>query len=455
MLRRAPDVPRGQGRWARDAEPEVRAALTRFVVLSLLALVLLTGTTLVLGERIARAKALEDARIQAMGIANRLAAPLVDARVRAGEPGASDQLDTVMANRMRDGSVRHVKIWDVDGRLIWTDQTRLLGRTFELSEDVEELFGTRGATAELSELEREENVAEQAEGELLEVYAGAFDADGEPLVFEAYLSTERMEENARTIVLAFVPLIVGALVLLLLVVLPLAVSLSRRVQRAQAERANLMRHAALASELERRRIAEDLHHGVVQDLAGLVYTLPTLERHLQPGGDLTAARGLLERTTDLVQRNVLALRSLMTDIYPPDLEGEGLARAVEQLVHTEAAAAPARLRAEIDVQPDLDLPADAAQLAYRVVREGVRNVVKHADAGLLRVEVGCDASWVRVRVLDDGRGPGEHPGRSPEGHLGLRLLTDTVRDVGGAVEVRAARPRGTELRARFPLSMSG
>lgn len=431
----------------------MRAALVRFTMLSVVALVLLTVATLVLAERIARAKALDDARIQGMGIANRLAAPLVDARVRAGEPGATDQLDTVMANRMRDGSVRHVKIWDQDGRLIWTDQTELAGRTFELDDDVAALFGTRDATAELSDLEREENVAEQGEGELLEVYAGAFDADGVPVVFEAYLSTERMEENARTIVLSFVPLIVGSLVLLLLVVLPLAVSLSRRVQRAQAERADLMRHAVLASEIERRRIAEDLHHGVVQDLAGLVYTLPTLGRHLEPDGDRAIARSLLDRATELVQRNVVALRSLMTDIYPPDLEGDGLARAVEQLAHTEAAAT--RLRVEIDVDPGLTLPPDTAQLAYRIVREGVRNVVKHAGATSMRIALTTDGAQVQVRVVDDGVGPGDRPGLSPEGHLGLRLLTDTLRDVGGRLEVRRTDGGGTELFARFPVSMAG
>lgn len=429
----------------------VRSALLRFTVFSLVTvLVLIIGSLFVAG-RIARSLALDGARTQGAGIAARLAAPLVDADVRAGRPGAADQLTTVMANRMQDGSIAHVKLWDDSGRIIWSDQSELVGRSFELQDDVARLFGTRGTSAELSELTREENIQERTEGPLLEVYAGAFDDDGEPLVFEAYVATEQMDQNARTIFLSFLPLFVGSLGLFLLVVLPLARSLGRRVERAQADRATMMRHALLASDLERRRIAEDLHNGVVQELAGLGYTLPTATRQLVPGGDLTVARSALQRATDLVQRNVTALRKLMTDIYPPDLQGDGLRDAVQQLVRTEALSAG--LVAEVRVEDGLSIAPDTGRLAYRVIREGVRNVVKHADASHVTVELGTHQGHVLVRVVDDGRGPGASPGTSPQGHLGLRLLTDTLHDFGGRLEVRAVDGGGTSLVARFPVTL--
>ena len=171
-------------------------------------------------ERIAQAIALDEAQSQAAGMATRLAAPLVDARVRAGSPGAAEELSWVMAHRMQDGSIAHVKLWDEDGRVVWSDQPELVGRSFDLPDDVDALFGTRRSTAELSDLTRAENVGEQAEGQLLEVYVGTFDHDGVPLVAEAYLTTGPMDANARTILWSFMPVSLGALLLFLLVVAP-------------------------------------------------------------------------------------------------------------------------------------------------------------------------------------------------------------------------------------------
>lgn len=84
------------------------------------------------------------------------------------------------------------------------------------------------------------------------------------------------------------------------------------------------------------------------------------------------------------------------------------------------------------------------------MREGVRNVVKHADAQHLTVDLGKQAEHVWVRVRDDGRGPGPDPGRSPEGHLGLRLLHDVLQDFGGRMEVSEPPDGGTTLSAHFP-----
>jgi signal transduction histidine kinase len=433
------------------ARSVVRSAVVRFTAFSLVAVLVLTAGTVLAADRIARHRALQDAREQAADIASRLVAPLINKDVRSHRPRALSQLETVMGNRMRDGSLRHVKIWDEQGRIIWADRDDLIGRRYPLTADVAELFGTRDATAELSDLSREENVDERSEGSLVEVYAGELDADGVPVVFEAYLSTQRMEQDARAIVISFVPLVVGALVLFLLIVLPLAVSLSRRVERAQADRSKMMRHALLASDRERRRIAEDLHDGVIQDLAGLGYVLPTATRELHDGGDLDRARATLERVTDLVHRDVTALRSLMTDIYPPDLRGPGLRDAVQQLAQAEAR--EAGLRVDVVIEPDLDISADAGRLAYRVIREGLRNVVKHARAHRATVELGRHASVVLVRVIDDGDGPGPAPGESPKGHLGLRLLRDTVTDFGGELEVQAPPTGGTTLIARFPAAL--
>ena len=83
----------------------------------------------------------------------------------------------------------------------------------------------------------------------------------------------------------------------------------------------------------------------------------------------------------------------------------------------------------------------------------MRNVVKHAAAEEVVVEVTLTGPEVVVRVLDDGGGPGPGPVSSATGHLGLRLLTDTVRDFGGRLTVGPRPGGGTELGAVFPTAL--
>ncbi|MET0524604.1 MAG: histidine kinase [Nocardioides sp.] len=434
-----------------NTSPVVRSAVVRFTVWSMVMLLVLTAGAVLVANKIAQRQALAEARSQAAAIADKLAAPLVNRDVRErGLPAAGD-LTTVMETRMADGSVRHVKLWDEEGRVIWSDEEDLVGQKFPMEDDVTKLFNTREATADLSDLTKEENQFEQSEGELLEVYAGTFDADGEPLVFEAYLTTEQMKSAAQTILVNLVPLILGTLALFMLAVLPLAMSLARRVERAQLDRSKMMRHALLASDLERRRIAQDLHDGVIQDLAGLGYVLPTAQRELHEGGNLALARTTLDRATGMLQQDVVRLRSLLTDLYPPDLQGQGLVSAVGDLVQTITS--DAGLDATVRIDPELDVPVDAGRLAYRVVREGLRNVVKHAGASSVVVEVSREADDVLVRVADDGRGPVSAPEATPRGHLGLRLLKDTLSDFGGRLDLEPGPRQGTSLLARFPVAL--
>ena len=220
----------------------------------------------------------------------------------------------------------------------------------------------------------------------------------------------------------------------------------------------MTKHALLSSEFERRRIAQDLHDGVIQDLAGAGLVLPLVADRVKESRSSPQDGDLLTRLHALVTLNVQRLRSLMAEVYPPDLTGAGLRPAIENLVLETAD----RVDTEVHVDPDLRLGEGAARLAYRIVREGLRNVVKHADANSALVEIRRDDGWVHVLVADDGRGvagtadDGQDAddgkgGKLPEseGHLGLRLLRDSVRDAGGHLELAPNMPRGTRLRASF------
>jgi len=437
-------------RTGESSDPSVlRPALRRFAGWSLLVLVCLLIASVVVGGQIARAESLRDARLTGQSIASLLAGPLVNEAVREGDPGAAAQLEAVMRNRMKDGSLSHVKIWASDGRIIWADEKEIIGRRFPLEEDVEELFGTDRATAEVSSLDKEENVSERDEGSLIEVYAGARDVNDKPMVFEAYVSTNRLVRDQRNIILALLGLSLGALLLFQLAVLPLALSLARRIERGKEHAARLTRHALLASDLERRRIAQDLHDGVIPDLAGIGFLIPGVQSRLSAAGADPDVQDKVQRIGQIVTRDVAALRSLLTDIYPPDLEGDGLGVALDDLGRDCALAG---VEVGVVIDEDLDLPLETAQLAYRVAREGLRNVVKHAKATHADVQLVREHDRLVVSVTDDG--VGIQPGADERnGHLGLRLLGDTIRDLGGEVQLCGCAS-GARLDASFPVQLA-
>lgn len=431
----------------------VRDAVVRFVASSVILLVVLMAATFVLAGHIATQQALRDARTRGSAIGNLVVGPLVTAGVRAHVPGAGAELATVVRNRMSDGSVVHVKLWTSAGEVIWSDENALVGRTFQLTDDVKALFGTSNAIAALSDPSTAENEGDPTLGQLIEVYAGARAADHTPLVFETYFSSDTMHRDEQAIFRGYLPVIFAALVLFQVAVLPMALSLARRVERAQAERSTLMRHALLASDLERRRISTDLHDGVIQDLAGLSYAMPTLEAHFEDGPGEPISRDTARQTThriaQILMRDVAALRSLTTDIYPPDLEGPGLRAALQELART---AGERGVHVQLEMAPDLTAPLDTARLAYRVVREGLRNSVKHAQASAATVDVCQEAGLMVVRVSDNGRGVQD--GQVTSGHLGLRLLEDTVKDLGGRMSLRSQPTRGAVLEVSFPVGPS-
>ena len=438
----------------------VRDSVVRFLLWSLAVLGLVAAGTLLLSTPLAERLSVREATTRSVAYANSVVAPLVDDKVLTGDTAATRDLVRLMRTRMADGSIAHMKIWTASGRVLWSDEPEVTGRTFELEEDVATLFGTNDATGEVSPLDKPENVSEQSAQELIEVYVGFRADNGTPLVFEAYWPTERIRQDVSDIRWQFTLLGLGALLLLALALLPLALSLARRVDRGLAEREAIMAQALSASDLERRRLSQDLHDGIVQDIVALGYALPTVAAALPR--EATAARALLEQVHTDVARGVSGVRELLTDVYPADLEHGGLEPAIQDLAERQR-----RHGTDVVVAVDSRLgePLGVAQLTYRIVREALRNVAKHARATEVEVtaEVVHEAAVVEVR--DDGVGLGAGTEMSSggtggpdglpggEGHLGLRLLRDTLRTFGGDVVISGRPGGGTVLRATFPVAL--
>jgi signal transduction histidine kinase len=296
-------------------------------------------------------------------------------------------------------------------------------------------------SAEISDLSAPENRYDESSGPLLEIYTPIHTPSGTPLLFETYQRYSSIDAQRQQLLHDFLPVLVIALIALALLLIPLGWILARRLQRAGREREEALQRSLDMSDRERRRIAGDLHDGPVQELAGLSMRLSASAE----GAADPAEQEVLRESASAVRGSVRTLRSAIVGVYPPNLAASGLGPALEDLT--------SRLPREgLEVSLDVAEPAGYGsvvdQLLYRVCQEALRNVEKHAGASHVTVHVGRSASSAVLEVADDGRGlPAE---AAEDGHLGLQIVDDLVRDAGGTLSVSAAPTGGTVVRVEVP-----
>jgi two-component system, NarL family, sensor kinase len=340
-------------------------------------------------------------------------------------------------------------VWDETGRIVYSDEPRLIGQQFELDADELAMFtrgpSTAGAEANVSDLTSPENVYE-TEPKLLEVYLPVTSIDGSTMLYETYFRYGAVTDVGRDLWREFAPLAIGGLLILELVQIPFAWRLARRLRSGQQHRELLLQHAIDSSERERRRIASDLHDGVVQELTGVSLSLAAAARTRD--GDLR----LLDASS-AIRESVKSLRSLLVEIYPPNLHEEGLETAVGDLLGRLNNRGIAT-RLQVDPKVAQASP-DTTALLYRIAQEALRNVVAHSGASRVDLEVGVNdqTSEVRLVVDDDGRGldVDNLSEQQRDGHVGLRALAGLVHDSGGELLVRSSPGSGTSLETTLPL----
>ncbi len=415
----------------------VREALVRYLVAGLAAVVLVGLLGVWLVRRAGQAEAIRDAKDQTQLFAHGSVEPAIRAGLLTGDPRALAAVDRVVEEgSVNDEGVVRVKIWDRSGRIVYSDQPSLIGSRYHLGpEDLAEFKGDK-AHAEVSDLSKPENRFERQYGKLLEVYLPIQTPRGLPLRYEAYYRSSFISARGRRILREFAPPMLGGLLLLALIQLPLAWWLARRVQRGQDERERLLRRAIEASDVERRRIARDLHDGVVQDLAAVSFSLSAAAEGAPPPYDAE-----LREAASETRHGIGQLRTLLVDIYPPELHRAGLEAALTDVL---ASASARGLETALEVDPDAALGRETEALFFRVAQEAIRNSVKHAGAKHVRVSVQAEDGRARLEVDDDGRGF-DPATAGADGHFGLRSVEELVREAGGRLEVDSAPGEGARV----------
>ena len=409
--------------------------------------VFLVGSLLVLRD-LGRNEAVRDARQFAVLSGQGIVEPELRDEIVDGDPEAIDAVDVAVQERVLGERIARVKIWTRDGRIVYSDEPRLIGSVQPLDESKVRVLESGAARAELSDLSGPENRFEQGLGELYEVYLPVRTPDGTPLLFETYQRASEVASTGRRIWLPFAALLLASLVLLWLVQVPLAWRLAGRLRRSQRDREALLVRAVEASNDERRRIAGDLHDGVIQGLAGISYSLSAAADRADSQTP-PEVRDTLEEAATGTRDSMRRIRSLLVDIHPPNLRAAGLEAALTDLV---APFTGRGMDVRVDVDGDLNLQAETEQLVYRAAHEALRNVEKHADASSVAISVGRMEGGVRLEVTDDGVGfsSEEREQRRAEGHVGLSLIEDLAERMHGRLEVEGSPGQGTRFTLEVP-----
>jgi signal transduction histidine kinase len=393
-------------------------------------------------------EAIRDAKRETVLAGRGIAAPAITKGLLSEQPGAIARMDEVVRRYVLRDPVVRIKIWTASGQILYSDEHRLIGSSYVLGAAERRALLTGGVDAEVSDLSKPENRFERSQHKLLEVYLGIVGPGGRRLLFEDYLRYGSVAASGQRLWQSFAPALIVTLALLELAQIPLAWSLARRLQRGQAEREALLRRSIEASETERRRIARDLHDGAVQNLTGVSYSLSAAADAIARGDSESAVRTVNGAAID-TRHSIRELRTLLVDIYPPNLQRAGLAAALSDLV---ASLSGEGLDVQVEVEPDLRLPAHAEPLLYRVAQEALRNVVAHADASHARVAAWRRDGWAVLTVEDDGRGfVAADPGGERRKHFGLRILQDLATDANGELAVDSRPGDGTRVRIEVPV----
>jgi signal transduction histidine kinase len=426
------------------SSPSIAREVTKFVAASLAASLVFVLASLLLLRHLGRTEAVRESRVTARLAAAGIVEPNLEDGLLRGDPGAIARLDRVVQERILSNDIVRVKIWSDDGRILYSDEPQLIGARYALGEEEQEVLDSGAVDAALSDLEEAENRFERAEGDLLEVYSRVRTPDGTPLLFEVYERYGSVVASGRRIWLSFLPALLAALVLLWVVQVPLAYRLARRVREGDEEREILLRRALDASNDERRRIAADLHDGVVQNLAGVSYSLAAALESAPSAHADPELRATLEESAATTRGIMQRLRALLLAIHPPNLRKSGLEPALADVI---APLERRGIQAELEVERALSLTPETETMIFRAAREAVRNVLDHAEATRVAVRVESSNGATRLTVEDDGTGfdHAERARRREEGHIGLELLEELAAHENARVDIRSEPGRGTSF----------
>ena len=224
--------------------------------------------------------------------------------------------------------------------------------------------------------------------------------------------------------------------------------LEKLVEARTRELSELSTHLQTVTEKEKSELARNLH----DELGGLLTAAKMDLSWLQARLDQPAIQQRLAQLGAVLDDAMDLKRRVVEDLRPSLLEHFGLPTALR--AYLESACAKAGLKWEMDVSDAEPVPRDIAIALFRVVQEGLTNVIRHAGAQHVRLELTSDARSYQLRLSDDGRGVDLQDSKFRWSH-GLTGMRHRVRALGGRFTMESSPGRGTVLRVEVPRTSGG
>jgi signal transduction histidine kinase len=217
----------------------------------------------------------------------------------------------------------------------------------------------------------------------------------------------------------------------------------------QRDRARLLARTVAIAEGERMRVAADLHDGPIQQLTAIALTVDRVAARIERGED--GAADLLAAVRTGLTAEMVSLRRLMSELRPPVIDERGIASALRDCAGQVLGGSGATFEVSTTTDPISAAP-ETETVVYRVAREALVNVRRHAGAS--RVDVVLEALDDSLRLVVADNGCGFVPGRTAPGRagneLGIQGMRERVESVGGELRVIASPGSGTRIEAIVP-----
>jgi len=223
---------------------------------------------------------------------------------------------------------------------------------------------------------------------------------------------------------------------------------AEREQRVLLQLRELSANLESAREEERTRIARELHDELGQSLTALHLDLTWLLKATRR--DMAVVRPRIQAMIEATKQTILSMRQLASDLRPSILDNFGLIPAIEwQLSEFQKRT---RIRARLHCEGDRAIDRESSTVVFRIVQEALTNVIRHAEATRVNVNLKIDDHFLMLEVNDNGRGI-----RSAEigcsESLGIVGMQERVTRLGGEFKIVPRSPRGTRLDVSIPLGV--
>jgi signal transduction histidine kinase len=231
----------------------------------------------------------------------------------------------------------------------------------------------------------------------------------------------------------------------------LVVGSLRTAESSGRVRARALSRRAIDTEAAvRRRLAEQIHDGPIQELSSVELMLASADQALDRG-DTARGRDAIRQARAVTRDNITFLRDEIVELGPHAFEERSFDEAISDCAETWRRRHGFEL--ELDIAPD-PLPPEVAGALFRITQEAVANAGKHAHASTVAIRLRREGSSIVLEVADDGRGFGDLDplGASEPGHIGLASMRERAEMLGGrlAIDDRGDRS-GTRVRVSVPV----